>query len=127
MANHVIQLMSSSKSSIETSNQSDLEGNGSKEAIAVGEEDAVTQAVQVLSNLAGLKLKVQELRGQAMQVRSQVDLLFSDEVVSEEAIASLKDGFKVLKTFAQTNLRFREAKSQAEQARAVLDQALRLN
>lgn len=88
------------------------------------QEDAVTQAVQVLSNLATLKLKVQELGNEAMKVRTQIDILFSDEPVSEEEIANLKEGFKVLKNFAQFNLRYHEARSQAEQARTVLDEAL---
>jgi hypothetical protein len=88
------------------------------------EEDAVTQAVQVLSNLATLKLKVQESRADAFKVRAGIDVLFTDEEVSEEEIAALKEGFKVLKTYAQANLRYREARSQAEDARAVLDRAL---
>jgi hypothetical protein len=88
------------------------------------EEDAVTQAVQVLSNLANLKLKVQESRTEALQIRTRLDVLFNDEPVSEAEITSLKEGFKVLKTYAQANLRYREARSQAEQARVVLDQAL---
>jgi len=88
------------------------------------DEDAVTQAVQVLSNLATLKLKVQESRTEAMQIRTMIDVLFSDEPVSEDEITTLKDGFKVLKTYAQANLRYREARTQAEHARAVLDQAL---
>lgn len=94
------------------------------ESLATADEDAVTQAVQVLSNLATLKLKVQESRAEALKVREQVDILFTDEPVSEEAIAQLKEGFKVLKNFAQINLRYREARAQAEGARAVLDQAL---
>ncbi|UBF24103.1 hypothetical protein K9N68_20545 [Kovacikia minuta CCNUW1] len=88
------------------------------------EEDAVTQAVQLLSNLATLKLKLQESRTEALQIRAQIDILFTDDPVSEEEITSLKDGFKALKTYAQANLRYREARSQAEQARTVLDQAL---
>lgn len=108
------------------------EGFGPQQFIEVKEpnstvsadEDAVTQAVQVLSNLATLKLKVQELRSEAIKVREQVDILFTDESVSEEAIANLKEGFKTLKTFAQNNLRYREARTQAEDARTVLDQAL---
>lgn len=88
------------------------------------DEDAITQAVQVLSNLATLKLKVQESREQALQIRAQIDVLFSDELVSEEVINQLKDGFKVLKSFAQVNVRFREARAQAEQARTTLDRAL---
>ena len=90
-----------------------------------GDEDAVTQAVQVLSNLATLKLKVQESRAEALEVRKAVDILFTDKSVSEEEIARLKEGFKVLKSFAQANLRYQDARSKAEQARAVLDQALK--
>jgi len=89
------------------------------------DEDAITQAVQVLSNLATLKLRVQASRAEAMKIRAQIDTLFTDEVVSEEEIASLKEGFKVLKTYAQANLRYREARAQAEQARLVLDRALK--
>ncbi|MBW4470718.1 MAG: hypothetical protein KME45_09970 [Stenomitos rutilans HA7619-LM2] len=88
------------------------------------EEDAVTQAVQILSHLATLKLKLQDSRSEALQVHAQLDMLFSDDPVSEEEITALKDGFKVLKTYAQANLRFKEARKQAEEARAVLDRAL---
>lgn len=90
-----------------------------------GDEDAVTQAIQTLSNLATLKLKVQESRAEALKVRAQVDILFSDKSVSEEEITSLKDGFKILKSFAQANLRYQEARSKAEDARAILDRALK--
>lgn len=89
------------------------------------EDDSITQAVQVLSNLASLKLKVQASRIEALKIRDQLDKLFTDEEVSEEEIAELKEGFKTLKTYAQANLRYREARSQAEQARSVLDQALK--
>ena len=88
-------------------------------------EDPITQAVQVLNNLATLKIKVQELRSDAMQVRSQIDILFSDELVSEEQINSIKEGFKTLKSFAQLNMKFLDARSQAENARQVLDDALK--
>lgn len=93
------------------------------EPLPSGEEDTITQAVQLLSNLATLKMKVQEIRTEALQVRSQVDILFTDEPVTEEQINQLKEGFKVLKNFAQLNLRYREARAQAEQAREVLDRA----
>jgi hypothetical protein len=88
-------------------------------------EDPITQAVQVLNNLATLKIKVQELRSDAMQVRSQIDILFTDEIVSEEQINSIKEGFKILKSFAQLNMKFLDARSQAENARQVLDEALK--
>lgn len=92
---------------------------------ASSDEDAITQAVQTLSTLATLKLKVQESRTEALEVRKAVDVLFTDKSVSEEEISRLKEGFKVLKTFAGANLRYQEARSKAEQARAILDQALK--
>jgi len=109
------------------------EGFGPQQLIEVKEpstdaasgEDAITQAVQVLSNLATLKLKVQESRTEALEIRQAVDVLFSDDAVTEEEITRLKEGFKVLKNFAQANLRYQEARAKAEQARQVLDQALK--
>ncbi len=94
-------------------------------AVSEDREDPITQAVQVLNNLATLKIKIQELRSDAMQVRSQIDILFTDEIVSEEQINSIKEGFKILKSFAQLNMRFLDARSQAENARQVLDEALK--
>lgn len=88
------------------------------------QEDDVTEAIQLLSNLANLKLKTQELKQDALTVRQLVDLLFNDEPITEAQISEMKEGFKVLKNFAQTNLRYREARAQAETARSVLDAAL---
>ncbi|MBW4645643.1 MAG: hypothetical protein KME23_22095 [Goleter apudmare HA4340-LM2] len=109
------------------------EGFGPQQLIEVKEsnietpsgEDGITQAVQILSNLATLKLKVQESRTEALEIRQAIDILFSDESVTEEEITRLKEGFKVLKSFAQANLRYQEARARAEQARQVLDQALK--
>jgi LPS O-antigen subunit length determinant protein (WzzB/FepE family) len=109
------------------------EGFGPQQLIEVKEasidtasgEDAITQAVQVLSNLATLKLKVQDSRAEALEIRKAVDVLFSDQSVAEEEITRLKEGFKVLKNFAQANMRYQEARTKAEQARQVLDQALK--
>lgn len=88
------------------------------------EENAVVEAVQTLSNLAKLKVKVQGSREDALKVRELIDLLFTDEMIEEEQIEELNNGFKTLKTFAQTNLRYRDAKDDAENAREVLDIAL---
>lgn len=88
------------------------------------EENAVVDAVQVLSNLANLKVKVQGSRSEALKVRELVDLLFTDDVITDEQLEELKNGFKVLKTFAQSNLRYRDARANAEDARKVLDAAL---
>ncbi|MGD1951537.1 MAG: hypothetical protein ACFB14_18100 [Leptolyngbyaceae cyanobacterium] len=88
------------------------------------EENAIVDAVQVLSNLANLKIKVQGSRSEALKVRTLVDLLFTDDVITDEQLEELKSGFKVLKTFAQSNLRYRDARESAEEARKVLDSAL---
>ncbi|MFM7364647.1 MAG: hypothetical protein ACKO11_09155 [Cuspidothrix sp.] len=88
-------------------------------------EDEITQAVQILSNLASLKLKVQESRTEALEIRKAIDVLFSDKSVTEEEITYLKEGFKILRNFAQANLRYQEARLKAEQARQILDQALK--
>ena len=109
------------------------EGFGPQQLIEVKEpttdtssrEDEITQAVQILSNLASLKLKVQESRTEALEIRQAIDVLFYDKSVTEEEITHLKEGFKVLKNFAQANLRYQEARGKAEQARQVLDQALK--
>ena len=89
------------------------------------QEDTVVEAVQALSHLATLKIKMQDSREDALQVRKLVDLLFTNEPITEEQITSLKDGFKTLKSFAQSNLKYRDARSQAETARQILDEALR--
>lgn len=95
-----------------------------KKAEPSDEENAVVEAVQVLSNLSKIKVKVQSTRADALKVRELIDLLFTDEVIEEEQIEELNSGFKTLKSFAQTNLRYRDAKDEAESAREVLDAAL---
>lgn len=96
-----------------------------QETVAADDEEAVVQAVQVLNNLATLKIKAQELRDDALQIRKLVDILFTDEPISEDQITTLKDGFKVLKNFAQANIRYRTGRAEAEKARAILDEALK--
>ena len=81
--------------------------------------------MQILSNLASLKLKVMESKEEALKVRESIDILFTDQPVTVEEITDLKDGFKVLKNFAVSNLRYREARGKAEEARAILDEALK--
>ncbi len=88
------------------------------------QEDAVVEAIQVLNQLATIKVKVQASRDEALQVRDLIDLLFVDDPISDDQLTDLRDGFKLLKSFAQSNLRFKEARAQAENARQVLDEAL---
>jgi hypothetical protein len=88
------------------------------------DDDEIVEAVQTLNNFATLKLKTQESKQEALEIRALVDLLFADDQISEADVTKLKEGFKVLKTFAQANIRYREAKPQAEAARVALDRAL---
>ncbi|MEB3233432.1 MAG: hypothetical protein VKJ64_20660 [Leptolyngbyaceae bacterium] len=126
----LIELMDAGKLPVDLS-----DGFGPQEFIEVAapastvadEEAAVVEAVQVLNNLATLKLKAQGLRTDALEVRSLVDLLFTDEPITEAQIDQLKKGFKVLKDFAQANLRYQAGRSEAEEARAILDAALKTN
>jgi hypothetical protein len=93
-------------------------------ASSTQDDDEIVEAVQILNTFATLKLKTQESKQEALEIRALVDLLFSDDLISEEDVTKLKEGFKVLKTFAQANIRYREAKAQAESARIALDRAL---
>ncbi|MCT7962561.1 hypothetical protein NG799_06925 [Laspinema sp. D1] len=88
-------------------------------------DDALTEAVQILSSLVTLKEKVDRSHSEALKVREQIDILFQDRPVTEEEIANLKEGFKTLKTFAQANQRYQAAREQAEEARAILDRVLK--
>ncbi|MFM2432499.1 MAG: hypothetical protein RLZZ511_3713 [Cyanobacteriota bacterium] len=94
--------------------------------LVVGSDDSLNQAVQILTGLATLKLKAQETREPALAIRKKIDILFTDELISEEELTELKDGFKTLKSYAQANMRYREALEQAETAREVIDEALRM-
>lgn len=93
--------------------------------MATHDEEAVVNAVQTLNNLATLKLKAQELRDEALKIRTHIDVLFTDDPITEDEVAQLKDGFKVLKNFAQANIRYRVGRVEAEQAREILDEALK--
>ncbi|HHP7244937.1 MAG TPA: hypothetical protein ACFE0H_09655 [Elainellaceae cyanobacterium] len=124
----IIELMDSGKLPVDLSegfSPQQLIEVKTQETVAADDEEAVVQAVQILNNLATLKIKAQELRDDALQIRKLVDILFTDEPISEDQITTLKDGFKVLKNFAQANIRYRTGRAEAEKARAILDEALK--
>ncbi|NJK33968.1 MAG: hypothetical protein HC919_02925 [Oscillatoriales cyanobacterium SM2_2_1] len=124
----LIDLMDAGKLDAET-----VDGLDPQQLVEVGKEplappieadDPIAHAVQTLSTFAGLKLKIQELQADATQVRSQIDILFGPDPVTEAQINALKDGFKTLKTYAQLHHRLQEVLPQAEVARSMLDRAL---
>ncbi|MFB2837860.1 hypothetical protein [Floridanema evergladense] len=98
------------------------EGNANLKE-GTGEDSGVVQAVQVLTQFASLRQRVEELRPAAQEARSQIDLLFAGEVTVDQ-IQQIKEGLKALKNFAQVNIQFRESIAEAEAARKTLDEAL---
>ncbi|WNZ45662.1 hypothetical protein Q2T42_28140 [Leptolyngbya boryana CZ1] len=94
-----------------------------KDLMAEG-EDKVIEAVKVLSKLSAAKQKVQELHEQAIEARQQADALFENRKISVEEFQRIEEGLKVIKEFAQANLRYKEALPDAENARSLIDKAL---
>lgn len=92
--------------------------------VTLDADEAVNHAIQVLSNFATLKLKAQTLKADAVRIHPLIDELFSDDETDEDTFEQLKEGFKVLKAFAQAHQRYQEMWAEAEQARSTLDQAL---
>jgi len=108
------------------------EGFSTKQFIEITERDLMTegedkliQAVKVLSKLAVSKQKVQELHEKAIEARKHIDILFDIKRVSKEEFKRLEESFKVLREFAQANLRYKDALNDAEEARLLIDEALK--
>ncbi|MDX2100889.1 MAG: hypothetical protein SFW36_24175 [Leptolyngbyaceae cyanobacterium bins.59] len=98
-----------------------------KEAAPVVEaEETVNQAIQTLNTFMTLRLRMQESRTEALKARANLNLLFGEKDITEEEATTLREGFKILKGFAQMNLRYSEAQNQAQQALEVLDRALQV-
>ena len=56
------------------------------------EENAVVDAVQILSQLAKLKVKVQGSREDALKVRELIDLLYTDDFTQQKEITARRLG-----------------------------------
>ncbi|XGV99026.1 MAG: hypothetical protein ACAF41_08825 [Leptolyngbya sp. BL-A-14] len=88
-------------------------------------EEEITQAIQVLSALATLKLKTQESKDQSLVVLRKIESLFKlEEPISPEDLEELKTGFKTLSKFALAVNQYYETKTKAEDAKKVLDHIL---
>ena len=102
------------------------EGFGPQQLIEVKEasieiasgEDHITQAVQILSNLATLKLKVQESRAEALEIRKAVDVLFCDQSVTEDEITQ---AVQILSNLASLKLKVQESRTEALEIRQAID------
>lgn len=88
-------------------------------------EEEITQAIQVLSALATLKLKTQESKDQSLEVLRKIESLFKlEEPISPQDLEELKTGFKTLNKFALAVNQYYETKTRAEDAKKVLDAIL---
>ena len=88
-------------------------------------EEEITQAIQVLSSLATLKLKTQESKDQSLEVLRKIESLFKlEEPISPQDLDELKTGFKTLNKFALAVNQYYETKTKAEVAKKVLDEIL---
>jgi hypothetical protein len=88
-------------------------------------EEEITQAIQVLSSLATLKLKTQESKDQSLEVLRKIESLFRlEEPISPQDLDELKTGFKTLNKFALAVNQYYETKTKAEAAKKVLDEIL---
>jgi len=70
------------------------------------------------------KQKVQELYEPAIEARQQTDALFESRKISVEEFQKIEEGLKIIKEFAQANLRYKEALPESENARLLIDKAL---
>ncbi len=98
----------------------------SKGDLMAENEDKVVKAVKTLHKLLASKQDVQKLREQALPIRNQIDDLFTDKKIEDKEFNELKKGLKIIEDFAKANLRYKEALPDAEQARSVLDEALKV-
>jgi hypothetical protein len=90
------------------------------------DEDAVVKAVKILSKLAVSRQVVQELHEQSLAAYRYIDILFGKDRISTEVFQEMQENFKILKEFAVANLRYKEALGEAEQARLIVDNALKM-
>ncbi|PSB24124.1 hypothetical protein [Stenomitos frigidus] len=93
--------------------------------VSLTADEEITQAIQVLSNLATLKLKTQESKDQSLAVLRKIESLFKlEEPISPQDLDELKTGFKTLNKFALAVNQYYETKTKAEAAKQVLDAIL---
>jgi hypothetical protein len=90
-------------------------------------ENKIAEAVKIISKLSTAKQTTQELHEKAFQIRGKIDALFSNQVLKKQDFDEIENSLKVLKNFAMANLRYKEALLEAEKARCLLDEALKLS
>lgn len=90
-------------------------------------EDKLIDAVKVLSKLATSRQVVQDLHEKSLEAYRYIDILFRKDKISKEDFQIIQDSLKVIKEFGLANLRYKEARIDAEEARLIVDQALEVD
>lgn len=91
------------------------------------DESKIIEAVKVISKLSVAKQRTQELYEQALLSRQRIDSLFSSKTLTREDFDAIKESLKTLENFAKANISYKEALLEAEEARSILDEALKPN
>jgi hypothetical protein len=97
-----------------------------KQDLMAENEHKIIEAVKIISKLSAAKQITQELHEQALQTRGTIDALFSNQALTKKDFDDIESNLKILKNFAIANLRYKEVLSEAEKARRILDEALKL-
>lgn len=97
-----------------------------KQDLMAENEHKIIEAVKIISKLSAAKQITQELHEQALQTRGTIDALFSNQALTKKDFDDIESKLKILKNFAIANLRYKEALFEAEKARRILDEALKL-
>lgn len=98
-----------------------------KQDLMAENEHEIIEAVKIISKLSAAKQTIQTLYAEALQVRRNIDTLFSDEILAKKDFDDIENNLKILKDFAIASLRYKETLSKAEKARRTLDEALKLS
>ncbi|MBW4629905.1 MAG: hypothetical protein KME49_31445 [Brasilonema octagenarum HA4186-MV1] len=98
-----------------------------KQDLMAENEYKITEAVKIISKLSAAKQTTQELHEQALQTRGKIDVLFGNQVLTKQDFDDIENNLKIIKNFAIANLRYKEALCEAEKARRILDETLKLS
>lgn len=94
--------------------------------LMANDEDKLINAVKILSKLAKSRQEVQDLHEKSLEAYKYIDILFGKDRISKEDFQIIQDSLKVIKEFGLANLRYKEALTDAEKARLIVDQALEI-
>lgn len=97
-----------------------------KKDLMAENEDKIINAVKVISKLSVAKQRIQVLHEQALVSRRRIDDLFSVRVLAKQDFDDIKQSLRIIEDFAKANLAYKEALLEAENARSILDDALKI-